>query len=219
MPVQSLAGPRIFVLTDTPEPYGKHLCRDGTEPVYTDNVPSLLEYLRGVAVAGLVLEIAKVMQAQLQDRDRLFGYAGTFPVLRSRMHPETGVAFLDDPDCFFRNLDAAAGEHCRGHARISMVLDCEFSGEDDPFLAEPVQASIMDISPGGCFIRTDRTASDQRFLYLRVPELGSTRPIFCNVRWLKSVRDSKAMPGMGVMFIDITPDQAKNISALRLKAS
>lgn len=210
---------RIFVLTDTPDVYGKDINHAGMIPVFTKDIESLLEKLKTVTVAGLVLELNKVMAATRQERDRLFNYAGSFPVLRTKVNAKHGfVSYLDSKDCFFKNLDAAIGKRCRSHERVSVKLDCAFSSEADPIMSEAVDGTILDVSPGGCFIHTRKAMEGESFIHVRIPELANSRPIFSSVRWTKTEAVDSALPGMGVMFIDLSDDQLDDIVSLQLTA-
>jgi len=210
----------IYVLTDTPEAYGEALNHAGMLPVFAKDIESLLAKLRNVAMAGLVLELSKVMKASRKDRDRLFNYAGTFPVLRTKVDSLHGfVSYLDSKECFFRNLDAAIGKRCRSHERVSVRLECAFSVEDDPIMLQTTEGIIFDISPGGCFMNTHRPTKSESFIHLRIPGLENSRPIFSSIRWSRAEEVDGALPGMGIMFIDLSDDQLENIAALQLGVS
>ena len=209
----------VFILTDMPGAYGKDFNHAGRTPVFTKDIKDLLEKLKHVAVAGLVLELPKVMKASREDRDRLFNYAKTFPVLRTKPNPRHGfVAYLDAKECFFTNLDTAIGKRCRSHNRIPVRLDCSFSAEKDPVMSKGVDGTILDISPGGCFINTSKPMMDESFIHLHIPDLENSRPIFSSVRWAKTDRPEGKLPGMGIMFIDLSDDQLENIISLQLTA-
>ncbi|QJB56223.1 PilZ domain-containing protein [Pseudodesulfovibrio sp. zrk46] len=202
----------IFVLTDTPAIYGSEMDRGGVPPVFVRDIDTLITRLADVTVAGMVLEISKVMKAERKDRDRLFSYSGTFPVLRTKINARHGYPiFLDSKDSFFANLEAVEGKRRRSHERKKVTLSCSFSSEDDPSMAQPMEATIRDISSGGCFISTDQLPDGQPFLHVCIPELGCNRPIFSSVRWTRCEGDDKKHCGMGVFFIDIGDEQVKAI--------
>ncbi|WP_285906525.1 PilZ domain-containing protein [Pseudodesulfovibrio pelocollis] len=203
----------IFVLTDTPALYGTDLLLDGRPPVFVRDAATLLARLKDADFAGLVLEIGKVMRAGRAERDRLFSYAGCFPVLRTKPHPRVGfVAYLDPRDRFLASLAETAGKRVRAHDRVAALLPCLFSREDDPSLVHPLEGLILDISPGGCFIKAARTFPGETFAHVRIPRLANRRPIFSSVRWSSA---GGTRPGVGIMFIDIAEDQAEEIAQLR----
>lgn len=210
-------GSTIFVLTDTPGAYGEDLNHHGETPIFIKDMETLFERLKDVPMAGLVLELTKVMNASRTERNRLFQYADAFPVLRTKLNPRHGfIAYLDPRDCFFSNLDAAAGKRSRSHDRIQVKLDCAFSREEDFTLAEPLEGIIRDISPGGCFVNTHKVFEGERFVNLRIPQLTNPRPIYCSVRWVRQDVDDPALQGMGLMFVDMTEEQAENVLALQV---
>lgn len=209
----------VFVLTDNPAAYGEDLNRNDNPPVFVKNVKLLVEKLKGLTVAGLVLELPSVMKASCQDRDRLFYYANTFPVMRVKPDKATKrLAYLDARDCFFKNLEDVSGKRCRSHERMQVRLDCLYAAEDDPVLSAAVQGVILDISPGGCFINSKAVLENESFVHLRINDLEHGRPIFASVRWANTDESEGALPGMGVMFIDLSDEQLEEISALQLTA-
>lgn len=206
----------VLVLTDTPGVYGKDLYRNDLPPVFVQDIESLIAHLKNVDVAGLVLEVPKVMKATRRERDRLFSYAGSFPVMRTKADKRHGfVNYLDPRDSFFTNLDAAIGKRSRSHQRKTVNLACAFSHEDDPSMAAPKEAAILDISTGGCFINTNALSKDEHFLHLSIPQLNCTRPIFSSIRWTRTDSKNASLCGMGVMFIDISDEQMQAIEAYK----
>ncbi len=209
----------IFVLTDTPGVYGDGLDYNGKSPVFIKEVGALLTQLKDVTVAGLVLELPKVMKATRKERDRLFQYAGIFPVMRTKLNARHGfVSYLDPKALFLSNLSAEIGKRHRNHERIKVKLDCAFSKENDPIMADSADATLLDISPGGCCIAMPAPLEDHQFIHLRIPQLTNARPIYCTVRWTRPMGDDPESHGMGVMFIDLTDGQAEEIQALQLTA-
>lgn len=205
----------IFVLTETPGAYGTELIHEDKPPIFVKDIETLISRLKEVVVAGLVLEIDKVMKATRQERDRLFNYAGNFPVMRTKLNPRHGfVAYLDPKDCFFKNLEAAIGKRCRSHERVPVNMGCAFSREYDPIMADVIEATLLDISPGGCCINTRNVLEDEQFLHLRIPQLKNARPIYSSIRWTR-VHEDPNLCGMGVMFIDLQDDQMEEILALK----
>lgn len=209
----------VFVLTDNPSNYDNELTRDDITAVFVKDTTTLIDKLKNVTMAGLVLELPKVMKASRRDRDRLFNYSTTFPVLRTKTDPKTNsIIYLDKVDCFFQNLEAARGKRCRSHDRIQVKLDCAYSVEDDPMMANSSQGHILDISPGGCFVSARTVMKNESFLHLRISALSNSRPILCSVRWANKDEDKGTVAGMGMMFIDLSDGQIDEIAALQLTA-
>lgn len=203
----------VFVLTDTPAIYGSELYHQNVAPVFIKDIEELLDRLKDMPLAGLVLEVSKVMNATRTMRDRLFNYAGSFPVLRTKVNAQHGfVVYLDSREAFLSNLEAAIGKRARNHARVRVDFACAFSAENDPSMAESIEATVLDISPGGCFVHTT-TPVTEHFVHLRLPSLSNSRPIYSSVRWTRNDGDAN-LRGMGVMFIDLTDDQQEEITAI-----
>lgn len=205
----------IFVLTDTPAVYGSDLYLESHPSVFIKDIPTLLTRLGNAEIAGLVLEVPKVMKASRTDRDRLFEYASCHPVLRTRPNARHGfMVYLDPRDHFLANVTDRDGKRKRNFERIPVELECQVSREHDPSMAEVLEATILDISPAGCFIKTDNLIGEESFVNLRVPALGSNRPIYSSVRWSRPENASGAKIGMGLLFIDITDEQTDAVSRL-----
>lgn len=202
----------IYVLTDSPDVYGDSLDHQGRRPIFVNSTEALLDQLKNEVVAGLVLEVDKVMKTSRTERDRLFRYADCFPVLRTRANVRHGfVNYLDPRDRFFANLESVAGKRCRNHERVATQIECHVSREDDPIMASPVPAIIRDISPGGCLVELHGPLTDERFIHLRLPNLTSVRPIYSSIRWERNDRDGSFI---GVMFIDPEESQLKELGAI-----
>lgn len=205
----------IFVLTDTRKAYGEMLNKDGEIPFFVNSIEALISELREVSIAGLVLEVDKVMKSSRRDRDRLFKYADNFPVMRTRVDSRHGqVTYLDPRDSFFKNLTEAMGKRQRNFDRIKLSIDCTFSREEDPSMVETHSGTILDISPGGCFINTTTPIEDEQFINVRIPQLKNSRPIYSSIRWTRPECESATKCGMGIMFIDLTEGQAEDIIGL-----
>jgi len=203
---------KIFVLTDTPSIYGDTLNRNGTIPVFFKDVHSLIDRLRNEDSGGLVLEVNKVMKAATHERDRIFAFAATFPLLRTRINARNGyVDYLDSPDAFFSNLTGAVSLKTRNHVRKPVQIPCLLSREDDPSMAVPVEGFIHDISPGGCFACAPDEMEHETFVHIRIPALNNVRPIYSNVRWTKTSKADAHTHCMGIMFIDPSEDQIRAI--------
>ncbi|MBC17730.1 MAG: acyl-CoA transferase [Desulfovibrio sp.] len=204
----------IYVLTDTPDLYGNTLIHKDIVPVYVKTIGGLLKRLKDISMAGLVLEIDKVMKAKRRERDRLFNYIGYFPVLRTRANTRLEfITYMDSRQAFFINLEKASGDKARNHERHAVQLDCRLSTEDDPSMAKTIDGTIRDISPGGCFVETKWDMSQELFVHLQIPELSCSRPIFSSIRWGRTERPGHY--GMGLMFIDPTDEQVHDIMSMK----
>lgn len=204
----------IFILTDTPELYGSDLYREDHPTVFIKDVNALMDKLDSAEIAGLVLEVPKVMKASRRDKDRIFKYTGAYPVLRTR--PDTRrnfITYLDPREHFFQNIETTVGQRKRNYERIKVSLPALLAREEDPSMAEVLEATICDISPGGCFIQTNAIIGQESFVNVRIPGLNN-RPIFASVRWSRPEDAAGTTIGMGLLFIDLTDDQTQAIKAM-----
>lgn len=109
-------------------------------------------------------------------------------------------------------LDApVSGNNRRSHERLDVTwsVDCE---TEDTFL----YASITNISEMGIFVRTTDPLPIGTSLTLRFEPEGRAASAFvlCGmVQWVNAFRNGhdNPNPGMGVAFIDLTPDDRERI--------
>ncbi|BCS88638.1 PilZ domain-containing protein [Pseudodesulfovibrio sediminis] len=204
----------LFILTDTPKTYGDEIYPEGTKAVFVKSIKVMLSHLKATHMAGLILEVDKVMHASRDDRNTLFNYAGVFPILRTKLNPRHGfVAYLDDKKSFFDNLFEAMGKRSRSHERKDVDLACCLAVENDPIITCPVSGAVMDVSQGGCHLVLSDVFPEEQFVHLRIDGLTGARPIFSSVRWTLQDPESGAT-AMGLMFIDLTDDQLQTIQEL-----
>ena len=145
---------------------------------------ALIAQLKQTELAGLVLEVGKVMKAtRLEPRQAVQLCRDLSRVAHQTDKKRGAPVYLDPKDVFFTNLEAAAGERSRSYVRKTVHIECSFSQEEDPSMAEPQKGTILDISSGGCFINTRQFSEKTHFLHICIPELGCNRPVFSSVRW------------------------------------
>ncbi|WP_158946961.1 PilZ domain-containing protein [Pseudodesulfovibrio cashew] len=208
-------GKTVFVLTDNPSLYGDTLSRGGHDPAFVNDVGALVSQLAQERVAGMVLEIDKVMKGKRRERDRLFNLASRFPVLRTRANARNGhVTYLDPPAAFFCNLKASQGKWERSHERREVELACRLSREEDPSMAVPCQGTIFDISPGGCRVCTEKALEGEPFLHICLTGFGCQRPIYSSVRWTRPSEDETGRVCLGLLFIDLEERQMEALAGL-----
>ena len=80
-------------------------------------------------------------------------------------------------------------------------------GQDGIFTRTPETPS--DLSEGGAFVETSQKFSRGSILNLRLKLPGEIQPIDCTV----AVRNEKARPGLGLQFLDISPENGHIVSS------
>lgn len=204
----------VLVLTERPDDYSRELARLGLRALFAPRVSKLLDRLQEAPASGFVLEVDWVMRAKRAERDHLLQVAGSFPLLRAmRKGPDAAVSFLDDPASFAMNVKAFSPRRVRSHVRVPVRLNALIAAEDDLRFANPVKASLLDISASGGFAYTMEDFSGQELVRLRILELSDPAPVQAHIRWRKPWGVPHALPGIGLLFVDIRPGQLDEIVA------
>lgn len=71
-----------------------------------------------------------------------------------------------------------------------------------------------DISPDGCFIISTRRRKEGDIVILRFPDLNDTAFMKAQVRTVVKWGRGRQMPGIGVIFRDMSPSQAAELSEI-----
>ena len=158
---------------------------------------------------GLILDVQRVMRADRVSRDLLFSYADTVPIVRSKVERATGlVIFIDSLEVLHHSC---RGTGFRAMVRVPVKLNALLSEGHDPAMAQVQRLNILDISLGGCFLYTMENFDDIDFVHIRIMELENKLPILCNIRWRQIWGRENVLPGIGVKFVSIKPDQLDEI--------
>lgn len=208
----------VLVLTDRPESHELALTSLGLDAKFFPNADMLIKALvDDHRCCGLVLDVRMVMATKSDTRDRLLALARNMPVMRAKTDPVTGhIEYLDHLGCFKSQACSTITPQFRLEDRIPVSLPVAIAKSGDPVMAEPHEATILDISPGGCFVAAEGPVLEESFVYLRLPHLQNRVPIHCAVRWSRMDRMGDKLPGLGVKFIDVKDEQLDEIMAKHL---
>ncbi|NMC50622.1 MAG: hypothetical protein GYA47_14540 [Desulfovibrio sp.] len=213
MTAKSLDG--LLILSDRKELYARELDRLGIPVAIAVTIPEFLERLSATSFRGLVLDIQKVMRSPRSERDRLFRASEPYPILRAKVDRSgQGVLFLDDLDCFLHNCGTFCPQRKRCTVRYPVKLNVLIAHEDDPDMREARKANILNISSSGCFVFTLDEYSQCRFVRLKVLEFPDPSPILALVRWTRAWGEPGVLPGMGLVFMELSPGQLAGIEAV-----
>jgi len=98
-------------------------------------------------------------------------------------------------------------------SRIPLNLNAALSHRDDLSAAE--RTVCIDISPGGCFLfSVNDEISLQSTVWIRLLILNDPSPILSTVCWKREWGMTNDIPGVGLRFDDMTPQQQAQILAL-----
>ncbi len=170
---------------------------------------------------GLFLDVSTKMQAIKENQADVYRLAQKFPVAHLRIDRATGAI-----RCFYFGRQAGGDlqefidSQCRSfaprkirsvarHEVFLPVLVCRHSG-----CKRPERTFTKDISPGGCFLVSTRRWKAGKEFFLRFPEFTDTTPIRAQVRTVIEWGKGRQMPGIGVLFRDLSPAQAAEIKEI-----
>lgn len=170
---------------------------------------------------GLLLDVSTKMQAIKENQADVYRLAQKFPVAHLRIDPATGAI-----RCFYfgRRPDGELQEFIDSQCRpfvprkirsvtrrevFMPVLVCRH-----PDSKRPERTFTKDISPKGCFLVSTRRWKADQELFLRFPEFTDTAPIRAQIRTVIEWGTGRQMPGIGVLFRDLSPIQAAAINEI-----
>lgn len=170
---------------------------------------------------GLFLDVSTKMQAIKENQADVYRLAQRFPVAHLRLDPATGAIrcyyFGRQPDGELQEfIDSQCRpfvpQKIRSVARHEVFLPVLVCRHPDSKRLE--RTFTKDISPEGCFlVSTHRWKADQE-LFLRFPEFTDSAPIRAQIRTVIEWGTGRQMPGIGVLFRDLSPIQVATINEI-----
>ncbi|MBI4800382.1 MAG: PilZ domain-containing protein [Desulfarculus sp.] len=190
-------------------------------------VAQFLELLRRRAYQGLLIDIPTQIKASDSQavKDELAVILRRFPTARLNWRPDGGAVSvlvlgastagdytLSD---FIENQCAQFhGAPARSNQRIELHLHLLLH-RAPPGGAEAGQPTVThNLSPGGCFIITGDPWDLGARAWITLPELPAMGAIQVEVRWAQPWGQTRRLPGIGVRFLDLGPEQAQQIAGL-----
>lgn len=202
----------VLVLTDSPDRYDADMRRLGLAPRYAPSVSLMLEHLVDHPASGFVLEVGKVMRAPDPGRSQMFQLAKVFPVLRVlRRGLGQEVVYLEGLEGFQAQVQAFAPREVRHCGRAPVLLQGVLAPADGGgFPGGPVQARILDISPGGGFVSCQGGVDPEECVRLSIQDIEDPTPILSSIRWRRG-EGRRDWVGFGLRFLDIRPGQLREL--------
>lgn len=206
---------KVYVITEHPE---CQICREhGDELEVHDDPADLMDslLLREDNVA-LFIDVKYYIQLGAEARNRLMAVAQGIPHYRIRYDAASNsFVYIDDPrilqQAYHPSQEAL---QLRQEERVPVHLNAELAKEEDPFMQHALQTNITNISSCGCFVYCVQNTPYRGFAYVRIRELSNKRPIYCNIRWRREWGVHDKLPGIGMQFVDIQPDQAAELKEM-----
>lgn len=190
-------------------------------------VGQFLDLLRRRSYHGLLVDIPTQIKAADSQavKDELAVILRRFPTARLNWRPEGGavsVLVLGASTAgdytladFIENQCAQFhGAPARSNQRIELHLHLRLH-RAPPGGPEAGQPTVThNLSPGGCFIITGEPWDLGALAWITLPELPAMGAIQAEVRWAQPWGQTRRLPGIGVRFLDLGPQQAQQIAGL-----
>jgi len=184
-------------------------------------VPSVNELHRVLprtSFNGILLDSAVMNSASCSEKAFIHDLLQIFPSVRLRFDPETkkiGVLYFGQLYDEAATLQQFIESQCRGFMP-RVIRDCErvdlnfnvlLSRNPDFTDAQVLKTNTMNVSTEGCFIYTPDRWKAGDVAWLKFMELVDPAPIGIEVRWIKEWGKTLGIPGIGVRFREIAPEQ------------
>ncbi|CCO22171.1 PilZ domain-containing protein [Maridesulfovibrio hydrothermalis] len=201
---------RIFVIAfvDSHLPYQGMNIHSKLDIKFCTDLDSFFEEMLKTEHAGLILEMHKVMDTPALERNKIFAFAASKPVLRTRAKSKT-ADLVDDPDQFINNCKTKKKGRIRRFERTEVDLQIQISCDNDHAMASDFSGTIRNISETGCFIETRTDFSENKFIHIKINDISNKLPIYAALCWTKNGPDK--LYGYGVKFISIQEDQSAEL--------
>ncbi|WP_432737595.1 hypothetical protein [Maridesulfovibrio sp. FT414] len=205
---------RILVYTDKPDSYRYCVLADMLNVDCCSCPDEFCCSMLKNNYSGQILDMRKMMNTPCCARNRILSFAATTPTLRAVVEFMEPV-FLDNEDNF---LCACREKGCTGNATaclISVNIPIKISLEDDPAMVNPVTGTIHHIDELGCDFHSETEIAGNSFLYLKIPCLRNSLPIYAGV----CVEQCGCQHNCGhrVRFLYVKDDQIKEIQERFIK--
>lgn len=218
----------LLLLSNNPEAVSacrKHLDRIGIRYVCAGNVGDMHRLLTSTPCSGLVLDVLSTARASQKERLLIQEVSEVYPTLLMRWNSGSkqirGLVFGEilnkqDPlgDFVTRFCRPGRAHTYREDKRHTIHLNLHLSGDQEfsPHLAE--KTVTLDLSPGGCFIVSSRNWQHIGRAWIKLQELSDPSPIQVQICRYLPWGEHNRIPGIGVKFLDLRPDQAREIDHL-----
>jgi Tfp pilus assembly protein PilZ len=176
-------------------------------------------------ISGILVDMPTYMRSTEEEKRLLMELVGLFPALRIKCNESSGeirtlpfgtaypgnlapVAFVQTYCTPFLQRKIRSSERSLQHLSAllsrSLVMDA-VSG---------TRSVTANVCSGGCFLISFEPWSVGDRGWLTLPELHDSEPISVEVCWIRPWGEQRALPGMGIRFIDPSAVQKVELSRL-----
>lgn len=219
---------KLLLLSSNPEAVSacrKTLQSLGIECEWTSKVSDMRRWLVGTPFNGLIFDVLTAARTSPVERALLQEFSDYYPTLMMRWNSASrkvrGLVFgeiLDKED----PLGDFVGRFCqpdralvyRKTKRFNIHLNVLLSPKDE-FTEQQVEKTVtLNLSRGGCFIISSRNWQHVEHAWIRLPDLADPTPIGVEVCQYLPWGEQKQIPGIGVKFTELQPDQQRAVDDL-----
>lgn len=197
------------------------LAVSGVRVFVTSSFFQLSEEIGSQTYHGLLIDLLTKMKAIKENRAEVYRLAEQFPVAHLKIDPRTG-----EIRCFYvgrvsgSTLIDFIGTQClnreprriRSASRKELHLPVLIYRSSESKRSE--RTFTKDITPNGCFIISTRRRKEGDEVILRFPDLNDTAFIKAQIQTVVKWGKGRQMPGIGVIFRDMSPSQAAEFSGM-----
>lgn len=212
--------PRVLCLCQSAAPYREQACLEQVELVTVPNVRSMVEYLTGNPVNGILLEVRALLRASAHEKGILQEFVEAFPVLRVNVVQRKEGPVLKALGCLEEFLASSCGEFparlVRSDLRHRLHLPVLLAREQDPGLLDPEKTYTLDLSTQGMFLFSTQDWSKEQRVWVQCRGMSVAEealgdelrwpPIAAHIEWHRPWGVPHVLAGIGVRFEDIDPD-------------
>lgn len=219
---------RVLLVADdqqTRKAYLQAVAESGASCETLQSLDGLQRALEETPFNGLLLDLPTLVRADAAAKKLVNEVQEIFPTVRLRWHSrrrQVGAIALGgylDPDAPLADF---IDRFCRPwHARplrkknrVTSHLSVLLSDHPDFPPETTEKTTTLNISTGGCFVISNAPRKVGSLSWVRIMELGDTAPLEVEVRIHRPWGNGIKIPGIGVSFLDLTPEQKKELLSL-----
>lgn len=193
--------------------------------VTMESVPSVAELYRllpQTTFSGVLLDTEVMNSASSGEKAFIHDLIQIFPSVRLKHDPETkqiSVLYFGRSHDENATLEWFVANQCKGFMprtirdckRVELNFNVLLSKRPDFAGGQSLKTITVNVSTEGCFVITPEPWKNGETGWLKFMELLDPTPIRVEVRWIKAWGKTMGIPGIGVRFREMTPEQMAQI--------
>jgi Tfp pilus assembly protein PilZ len=166
---------------------------------------------------GMIVDQETRLKAQKGEQKLMDVLVDIFPSIRLSLDEKTGVitAYYSGQHESGESLEGFILNECRTFIARTIRMDVRMginfnvilSRDCNFFEKDIIRTVTMNFSKGGCFVYSVDDWDRSMNVWIKINELESDAPILSEVRWVIPWGRSMQIPGIGIEFLNLKPDQ------------